>query len=851
MNSPLGIDDPVSAELTQLRGQVAELQQALARAGPSTCPRIDAVHGAISCMVGTVEDITARKESELAQQAIQEMLEARVRERTAGLECAVQELKQEVERRQQAESALQAGAQRYQFLYEHNPFMHFTLASDGIVLSVNRFGAEQLGYQAEDLIGHSIIQVFDSSERQTASQRLMACVANPYTLLEWETQKIRKDGTRLRVKARARAIHDHMGVILVLMVCEDITERNRTEKQLPETTELLHTIVNESALPLASLDREGRVVSWSQAATRLIESQAREDEARWRALYEHAGVGIAHLTLDGRFLRVNPHLCKILGYPPEAMLDLKYHEFTHPDDLHASLAHLADLLAGKRHSFSMEKRYRRIDHTWLWVDCTVSLVHADSRDQAYLNAVIQSIDDRKQSYSLLHAAMNSVADGLLIIDRQGKVTSANQRFLSLWNIPEELAECQDDDALVEAVADQLQDPRAFLDKIRELYAHPEEESFDVLRFKDGRVFERHSQPQILEREIVGRVWTFRDVTEHKRAEEALRASELRLQQFVAEAPVGLCILDDNWRVISANRALCELTGYEKEEIIGSTYALYTHPEDLSANIALTDEFFRGIRSNYSYENRYIRKSGEIIWVSVKATRIELPGHEGPLLLSAAQDITERKLALEERERLSRDLHDNLLQTLYAVGMQLEAGKLAMKHSARRSKAHMSQAVSQLNNLMVDVRRFIALLTKRLPTERNFERALTELISSMTGTDQTVPELDIKSPVLSFVTAQLAEQLLSITREALSNSMRHACASHRWVQLSLIDNSIRLVIGDNGVGFLQTRKRRTGHGLSNMASRARYVFGTFTIQSAPKRGTIITVDVPLKKEIVYE
>lgn len=1048
MNSPLRTDDPVFAELTQLRRQVVELQRALSQSKQNH--RLD--HA-------TVEDITTRKQSELVQQAIQEAPEARVRERTAGLECAVQELKREIERRQQTESALKASEQRYQSLYEHNPFMYFTLASDGTILSVNRFGAGQLGYDKDDLIGRSITEVFDSSEQQSAFERLTACVTNPYTLWEWDAQKIRKDGTRLWVKERARAIQDHMGTTLVLVACEDITERKRTEKQLEETSRLLRTLVNESALPLVSLDREGRVISWNQSATRLfgwteeevlgrelpyvqageeatsdalwergirgeltgpvelrrrrkdgqmldlllwpvfvadefervvlavglyvdrsdlkraeearvrsedrlrsfldalddlafefdqdgrylnvwtrnedrllvpkteligkcitdilgpetsaryvkmirhvidtgttatveysvllsgekrhfsgiltriprsdscsatvgcivrdvtetrlIESQIRENEARWRTLYEHAGVGIAQLTLDGRFVRVNPHLCKILGYPSEAILGRTFQDYTHPDDVRATLAQLAELLAGKWHSFSMEKRYRRANDTWVWVALTMSLVQSGSGGQTYLIAVIQNIDDRKQSYSLLQAAINSVADGLLIVDRQGKVTSANQRFLSLWNIPHELADCQDDDALLNAVADQLENPNAFLDKVRTLYAHPAEESFDVLRFKDGRVFERRSEPQILEEEIVGRVWTFRDVTEHKRAEEALRASELRLQQFVAEAPVGLCILDENWRAISTNRALCELTGYEKEEILGSTYALYTHPEDLSTNIVLTDEFFRGIRSNYTYEKRYIRKSGEIIWVSVKATRIELSGHAGPLLLAAVQDITERKLAMEEREQLSRDLHDNLLQALYAVGMQLEAGKLAMKQSARRSKNHMSQAINQLNNLMVDVRRFIALLTKRPPTELDFGHALNQLIASMTGTDHTTPELEIKSPVLSFITPQLGEQLLNIAREALSNSMRHAHASHRWVQLGLIDNSVRLVIGDNGVGFLQTRRRRTGHGLSNMAARARRILGTFTLRSAPKRGTIITVDVPLKRDIVYE
>lgn len=1260
-------------------------------------------HEPASGMTGTIEDITARKEFDLTQEALRETLETRVRERTAGLEQAVHELTTEIARRQQAESALKASEQRYQSLYEHNPFMYFTLSSDGTMLSVNNFGADQLGYEKDELIGRSILQLFDRKDHQTVLGQLIACATSPYTVFEWDIQKIRKDGVRIWVKERARAIHDHTNQILVLVVCEDVTERKRTEKQLQETSRLLQTLVEESPLPIVSLDREARVVSWNQAATRLfgwsreevlghelpytqpeeeieanalwqsgtrgeltgpielrrrhkdgtilnlllwpvfvydefeqltlavglyvdqseikraeeatlrgearlrsflnalddlafefdqngqylnvwtrnndkllmpkqdligrhltdlfgeetgshyvetirqvmatgkaatinyavhlhqtlryfsgvltlipgshasqatvgclvrditesrlIEAQVRESEARWRALYEHAGVGIAQLNLDGQFLRVNPHLCELLGYSSETMLQRTFQDLTHPDDLKPNLAYLDELRRDSRHSFSMEKRYRRSNDTWAWVDLTVSLVHSGSADQDYLIAVIQNIDDRKRaeqalqeqealmrsvietapdaifmkdrdghyrfansafaqtlskppediigktdadmfppevadrcmagdrdvcsgavqrefeeivpidgtprifhvikaphrdqegcviglvgvardmtdlkqaeralrltqlavdrsadfvfwvdqsarflyvndaacarlgysreellrmsvndidteyqierwpdhwtelsragrlrfesrhrtksgetypveivanfiamegkeynfafvrdisdrkrSYSLLQAAINSVADGLLVVDRRGKVTSANQRFLHLWNIPQTLVESGNDDALLTFVMDQLQEPEVFLRKVRELYAHPEQESFDVVNFHDGRVFERYSRPQILDNEIVGRVWSFRDITEHKRAEQALRESELRLQRFVAEAPVGLCILDENWRVITANLAFCQLTGYEVHEIIGSTYALYTHPEDLSANIRLTEEFYRGIRSGYTYEKRYIRKSGEIIWVLVKTTKIDLPGRQGPLLLAAIQDITERKLALEEREQLSRDLHDNLLQTLYAVGMQLEASKLAMERSPRRSKTHISQAIRQLNGLMIDVRRFITSLTERTSVQTDFGQSLQELIASTTDTEGIAAELDIKSPVLSFITPQIGEQLLNITREGLSNSLRHARASRRWLHLSVVHNSIHLIIGDNGVGFSPSRKRRTGRGLANMAARARQIAASFTLESVPRHGTTITVDVPLKKDAVYE
>jgi PAS domain S-box-containing protein len=889
-------------------------------------------HEPVTGMAGTIEDITAGKELELARQDFRATLERQVRERTATLEQAITDLKKEAERRQEAESALKASERRYQSLYEHTPSMYFTLTVEGTILSVNSFGAEQLGYQTEDLIGQSILNVVDRKDQSAVLTQIKACTASPYRVFQWEIQKIRNDGTRLWVKEQARAIHDQAGQIFVLVVCEDITERKRTETQLQETSRLLRTLVKESALPLVSLDRDARVTSWNQAATRLFgwseeEVLGRElpyirpgEEAaadalwqagtrgelaspielkRWRKdgvaldlllwpvfVYDEfnqisvaIGIYVDQSDLkraEEAKIKSETRLCSFL----DALDDLAFefdgdgrylNVWTRNED---KLALPKQDLVGKRLTdiFGSEtgshylETIRRVITTGetATVDYTVSLsgelryfsgiltlIPGSGTDSATVGCIVRDISNRKRSYSLLQAAINSVADGLLVIDQQGKVTSVNRRFLHLWNIPPALADSGDDEALLSFIVNQLQTPAEFSRKVRELYAHPDQESFDVLEFKDGRVFERYSRPQILDEEIVGRVWSFRDITEHRHAEEALRASELRLQRFVAEAPVGLCILNENWRVISANKALCELTGYAEHEIVGSTYALYTHPEDLPANIELTDEFFRGVRSEYTYEKRYIRKSGEVIWVLVKATRVELSGHARPLLLAAVQDITERKLAMEEREQLSRDLHDNLLQALYAIGMQLEAGKLVMGHSARRSKAHMTQAIAQLNNLMTDVRRFIALLTQRTPTELDFGQALRQLITSMSGAGQTTPELDIVNPVLSFITPKLGEQLLNIAREALSNSTRHAHASHRWIRLSLTDNAIHLIIGDNGVGFSAKRKRRLGHGLGNMAARAKQISATFTLKSAPGEGTSVMVDIPLKKEHIYE
>ena len=234
-------------------------------------------------------------------------------------------LEKETRRRLEIESTLQDSEARYRLLYDNNPTMYFTLSADGTVVSVNQFGATQLGYQPDELIGQSVLKVFKPEEHAAVLRQLEVCTASPLKVFQWEIQKMRKDGSTLWVKERAQAVMDHTGQILSLVVCEDITER------------------------------------------RLTEDYMRESEERWRALFEHAGVGMAQLSLNEQFLRVNPRLCETLGYSSKTMLRRRCQDFVHPDDLSVTQGHLNELLAGKCPSFSMETRWHRSDDAWLWV----------------------------------------------------------------------------------------------------------------------------------------------------------------------------------------------------------------------------------------------------------------------------------------------------------------------------------------------------------------------------------------------------------------------------------------------------------------------------------------------------
>ena len=126
-----------------------------------------------------------------------------------------------------------------------------------------------------------------------------------------------------------------------------------------------------------------------------------------------------------------------------------------------------------------------------------------------------------ETLSLLNATLDSTADGILVVDDQGKITSFNGNFAEMWRLPSELLAARDDDAALGHVLGQLADPEGFVAKVQDLYSEPDAESHDVIDFKDGRVFERYSKPQRVAGEVVGRVWSFRDVTERNRLEDEL------------------------------------------------------------------------------------------------------------------------------------------------------------------------------------------------------------------------------------------------------------------------------------------------------------------------------------------
>jgi len=256
------------------------------------------------------------------------------------------------------------------------------------------------------------------------------------------------------------------------------------------------------------------------------QAELRKSEAQHRMLIENSLDMIYLLTEEAVFTFVSPSCLSILGYPEEKMIGQSLHQFAHPDDFAACLDYLHRVNATGQRQEGVEYRVLHANGDWCWNALSAVPLRDDSGRLLGFEATARDITERIQANATLRDSetnlsviLEATADGILAVDRQGKVIRTNKRFSEMMRLPLSLIDARDHDALLHHIAIQLIDPDGFLANVRQhADADTAREEIDTLYFKDRRVFERYTAPIHMSGNPVVHVWSFRDITERKQSE---------------------------------------------------------------------------------------------------------------------------------------------------------------------------------------------------------------------------------------------------------------------------------------------------------------------------------------------
>src|SRR5213595_2790806 len=246
---------------------------------------------------------------------------------------------------------------------------------------------------------------------------------------------------------------------------------------------------------------------------------ARDADAELEALFAAIDDVILVLDAEGRYVKIAPTNPSLLYRPAAELLGKTLREVFDPAQAEQFMEYIRTALETRT---TVHFEYRlSIGGREVWFSGAISPMSGDQVVLVGRDITERRLAERelRETLSLLNATFESTADGILVVDLAGRIVSFNRTFAELWRIPDSILEAKDHAQTIAFVLEQLADPQGFLSKVRDLYARPDASSFDVLTFKDGRIYERFSQPQRIAGKSVGRVWTFRDVTDAKRAEQ--------------------------------------------------------------------------------------------------------------------------------------------------------------------------------------------------------------------------------------------------------------------------------------------------------------------------------------------
>jgi PAS domain S-box-containing protein len=795
-------------------------------------------------------------------------LESEVMERTVELSDTNNLLEKEVEQRKRAEAELEERAaqelqqseERFRAMFENSAIGIALITLDGQLLRANPALCKMSGYGEEELQARTDFENTYPEDRHIGSNLLDELLEGKRDTYQIQKRYMRKSGEVFWAQVTLSAVHDAEGRhdYLVAMV-EDIEEQKHN---------------------LASLQ---------------------QSEARFRAMFDTAAVGITLLAPDRRVLAVNPVVVKMSGYCEAEHLSMLGTEITYPDDRDIGREEFRELQTGERDAFNMEKRYVRKDGVVYWTRLSVSAVRDPEGKLLYMVAITEDIDQQKhaledlrESEARFRSMFEHSAIGIGVMGLDRRIIDANPAICHMYGRTRE--------EMIGMNAGQVtypEDEPASLQLFQELI-DGRRDSYDIQRRyirKNGETFWAHvtiSSVRGTDGNPMYLVGMVLDITEQKHAAEELRKSQAQFQAIFDNVAVGVAVMTLGRRPIAFNAASERIIGYGIDEIRDIDPRTLAIPEDREMDIVLVQELMEGRRNSYVMERRYRRKDGRIFWARINYSLVRdmdgrpdyligiiediddqkraderLAQQEADYLLTLQQRVEERTHELEganqrlhqemeqrtkiekelsekaaeeavaaDRTRLARDLHDAVTQTLFSASLIAEVLPDLWDMDEEEAKRSTEELRQLTRGALAEMRTLLLELRPATLTQTRLSDLIKQLCEAFIGRSRLPIKLSIEGDCQLPPEVQIA--VYRIAQESLNNVFKYARATQVDVNLNTSENKVRFETCDNGIGFDMTTVKPTSLGMRIMRERAEAIGANFQVTSQPGAGTCVEV-----------
>ncbi|HJS17628.1 MAG TPA: PAS domain S-box protein [Anaerolineales bacterium] len=774
---------------------------------------------------------------------------------------------EEIDEPKKAVLAIEESEARFRAMFDSAPLGIGMMDLNRQVIRGNLQALRFLGYSEEELKGLDVIEHTHPDDRAIDQELYSELISGKRDSYQIEKRYKHKDGRWIWARSTLSGVKNADGhPIYVLVLVEDISEHKQTLADLRDSAERL-----------------------------------RESEARFRAMFDTAAVGITLIDPDRRVLAVNPAALQMSGYSEAEMLSMTVGDFTYPQDQEIGREEFLEIRAGKRKAYTLEKRYVRKDGVVYWTRVSVSAVRDEEGRLLYLVVITEDIDQQKRALEKLRESEarfrsmfehSAIGIGVMGMDR--RIIDANPALCRIYGYTceemvgmnaAEVTHSEDDplsrqlfNELVSGQRDSYQADRRYIRKSGEVFwAHA---TMSSVHGPDGRPIY-----------LVGMII---DINEQKHAVEELHKSQARFQAIFDNVAVGVAVLTLGRHPIAFNAATERIIGYRIDDLRNVDPRSLAVPEDRGIDEQLFQDLIEGRRESYVMERRYRHKDGRIFWARINYSLVRdlddkpdylvgilediddqkraaerLAEQEAEYLLTLQQRVTERTQELEQanqllhreieqrtkveqelaekaadeavtadRTRLARDLHDAVTQTLFSASLIAEVLPDLWEMDADEAKRSTEELRQLTRGALAEMRTLLLELRPATLTQTHLSDLIKQLCEAFIGRSRLPITLNIDGACPLPPEVQVA--IYRIAQESLNNVFKYARATQVRVNLFVSPTSVHFETCDNGIGFDMSIVKPTSLGMRIMRERADAIGAEFQLSSQPGSGTCVEV-----------